>query len=168
MYRTILLSPLATACAINGSAPAGGTLLALCCDYRAIADVKRLSMGLNETAVGIVPPAWVLLLAARALGDRQAELHLQNALMVNPATALTTGFVDAVVPADRLLETCIARTAAMAAIPTKARAATKHAQREEIATLMGPKSVSEMWACVQSSSFQQQARSVLASMSKKK
>eukprot|EP01052_Picozoa_sp_SAG31_P061202 SAG31_NODE_20304_length_578_cov_0.958246_1_plen_154_part_10 len=27
MYRTILLSPLATACAINGSAPDGGTLL---------------------------------------------------------------------------------------------------------------------------------------------
>ena len=168
MYKTILLSPLATVCAINGSAPAGGTLLAMCCDYRVIADVDRLSMGLNETAVGIVPPAWVRALAARTLGERQAELHLQNALMVNPSAALSAGFVDAVVSQDDLLQTCIAQAAAMAAIPAEARASTKKAQRDGIATLMGPKSVAEMWACVESASFQQQAQDVLASMSKKK
>lgn len=168
MYTTILLSPLATVCAINGAAPAGGTLLALCCDWRAIADVERLSMGLNETAVGIVPPGWVRALADAALGTRQAELHLQNALMVNPTEALAAGFVDAVIPADDLLETCVARAAAMAAIPAEARAATKQAQREGIAALAGPASVAEMWACVQSDSFQEQAQAVLASMSKRK
>lgn len=168
MYRTILLSPLATVCAINGAAPAGGTLLALCCDYRAIADVDRLSMGLNETAVGIVPPAWVRALASRTLGERQAELHLQNALMVNPSTALAAGFVDEVVPANELMESCVARAAAMGAIPAEARAATKQAQRDSIATLMGPRSVMEMWACVQSASFQTHAQNVLASMSKRR
>ena len=168
MYRTILLSPLATVCAINGSAPAGGTLLALCCDYRAIADIERLSMGLNETAVGITPPAWVRALASRTLGERQAELHLQNALMVNPSKALAAGFVDEVVPASDLMETCVARAAAMAAIPEEARVATKQAQRDSIATLMGPRSVMEMWACVQSTSFQTHAQNVLASMSKRR
>ena len=46
----------------------------------------------------------------------------------------------------------------MAAIPAEARAATKQAQREGVAALAGPASVAEMWACVQSDSFQEQAQ----------
>lgn len=40
-----------------GHSPAGGCVLALCCDYRIIVDGK-FKIGLNETKLGIVAPPW--------------------------------------------------------------------------------------------------------------
>ena len=46
-----------TAAAVTGHSPAGGCLLAMCCDYRAMVGPK-FTIGLNETQLGIVAPFW--------------------------------------------------------------------------------------------------------------
>ena len=46
-----------TAAAIIGHSPAGGCLLAMCCDYRVMVGPKY-TIGLNETQLGIVAPFW--------------------------------------------------------------------------------------------------------------
>ena len=54
---SIYSSRLATVAAINGACPAGGCVLAMCCDWRVI--TWDGSMGLNEVALGIpVPRNW--------------------------------------------------------------------------------------------------------------
>lgn len=45
-----------TAAAINGHSPAGGCLLALSCEYRVMC--PKLTIGLNETRLGIMAPEW--------------------------------------------------------------------------------------------------------------
>lgn len=167
MYLTIFLSALPTVVALNGAAPAGGTLLALVCDYRMVADLPKLSLGLNETQVGIVPPPWVRALAERTLGTRQAELCLQNAVMCAPAEALALGYVDEIVAPEALLDAAVAKAGAMASIPPQARAATKAAQREAVVPLFGEASVAGMWACVESVEFQEQAQAILARLAQR-
>jgi 3,2-trans-enoyl-CoA isomerase len=55
-------SKLVTVAALNGACPAGGTALALACDFRVASEDTK--MGLNEVALGIsVPPYWVKLMA---------------------------------------------------------------------------------------------------------
>eukprot|EP00913_Durusdinium_trenchii_P001859 g1721.t1 len=64
-------SRLATVAAINGACPAGGCMLAMCCDWRII--TYDGSMGLNEVALGIpVPRVWCELMA-KLIGLHPAE-----------------------------------------------------------------------------------------------
>ena len=53
--RALAGSPVPVVAAINGHAPAGGCVLALCCDYRVMA-AGAYRIGLNETQVGLVAP----------------------------------------------------------------------------------------------------------------
>merc|ERR1712183_590571 len=51
-------SRLATIAAIEGSAIAGGCMLAMSCDYRIISS-NKITIGLNETKLGIAAPFWM-------------------------------------------------------------------------------------------------------------
>jgi 3,2-trans-enoyl-CoA isomerase len=42
---------------LQGHSPAGGCLLALCCEYRVMVGPKY-TIGLNEAQLGIVAPKW--------------------------------------------------------------------------------------------------------------
>src|SRR5690606_41165619 len=53
--RAIATCPVPVAAAITGHSPAGGCVLALCCDYRVMA-AGDFRIGLNETQVGLVAP----------------------------------------------------------------------------------------------------------------
>jgi enoyl-CoA hydratase/carnithine racemase len=53
--RALAESPVPIAAALAGHAPAGGCVLALCCDYRVMAE-GPYRIGLNETQVGLVAP----------------------------------------------------------------------------------------------------------------
>ena len=46
--KKLLLLDIPTATVISGSAPAGGTVLAFCTDYRIASSQKKFAMGLNE------------------------------------------------------------------------------------------------------------------------
>lgn len=54
-----------TAAAIHGHSPAGGCLMALSCEYRVMC--PKLTIGLNETRLGIMAPEWFQVNANRAL-----------------------------------------------------------------------------------------------------
>merc|ERR1740129_1189658 len=88
MWRTYFMSSLVTVCAVNGSCPALGAVLALSSDYRVMANNGKYTLGLNETSIGMVPPLWLHELCDRTLGHRAAERHLQLSTMMPPSAAL--------------------------------------------------------------------------------
>ena len=94
---------------ITGHAPAGGCVLAICCDYRIMAEGDFI-IGLNEVPVGLIVPPSIYELYSLWLGRAQAYRYLLEGKLLSPAEALKTGLIDETVPADRIL-TAAARKA---------------------------------------------------------
>ncbi|XP_046968764.1 enoyl-CoA delta isomerase 1, mitochondrial-like [Vanessa cardui] len=82
-----------TAAAINGHAPAGGCLLAMSCEYRVMVQGK-FTIGLNETALGIVAPTWFMDTMCHTIPVREAEYALTTARMFTVDEALKVRLVD--------------------------------------------------------------------------
>ncbi len=97
--RALAASPIPVAAAIAGHAPAGGCVLALCCDYR-IMPHGPYRIGLNETQVGLVVPDGVQHLMRRVVGPHRAERLLVSGEMVESQRALDIGLVDALTDID--------------------------------------------------------------------
>uniref|UniRef100_A0A8C5M595 Enoyl-CoA delta isomerase 1, mitochondrial n=1 Tax=Leptobrachium leishanense TaxID=445787 RepID=A0A8C5M595_9ANUR len=96
-------SNMVTIAAINGSSPAGGCLMAMCCDFRIMADNPKYTIGLNETQLGIVAPFWLKDTITNILGHRLTEQSLQLGQMYT--SALKIGLVDQLVPEDKVQST---------------------------------------------------------------
>ncbi len=79
--------------AINGHNPAGGCVLALCCDYRVMAE-GDFKIGLNETQVGLVVPGPIQYLMVRCVGANKATQLMMHGAMVDSARAFKLGMVD--------------------------------------------------------------------------
>lgn len=123
-----------TAAAVNGHAIAGGCVLALCCDHRALRSDAAIRVGLNEVALGLrFPPATLRMVRERVASPHLTEVLLGAGLHA-PDGALRLGLVDEVV-ADPLAA-ARERLAAYAANPAPAYAAAKAALRGT--TLMPP------------------------------
>lgn len=90
-------------CAITGHSPAGGTVMAVCADYRIMAE-GNYKIGLNEIPVGIVVPEGIFALYATLLGEKRAYQYLLEGKLYAPQHALEIGMVDEVVAADLVLE----------------------------------------------------------------
>ncbi|KOB69773.1 Enoyl-CoA delta isomerase 1 [Operophtera brumata] len=71
----------------SGHAPAGGCLLAMSCEYRAMVNGKY-TIGLNETALGIVAPNWFMHTMCNTISQREAEYALTTARMFSVDEAL--------------------------------------------------------------------------------
>lgn len=93
--------PKPSVAAISGHSPAGGCVLALCCDYRVMAEGDFI-IGLNEVPVGIVVPSSIFELYSFWIGQAQAYRFLLEGKLLRPQEALAVGLVDEVVLADRL------------------------------------------------------------------
>ena len=89
--------------AITGHSPAGGCLLALCADYRVMANNDKYVIGLNELPVGITVPASVFHLYAFWLGQRKASQLLLEGKLLNPTQALEVGLIDELCPPQSIL-----------------------------------------------------------------
>ncbi len=88
--------------AITGHSPAGGTVMAICSDYRVMAQGKY-QIGLNEIAVGITLPTMIFEIYAFWLGERKACQNLLEAKMMLPDEALQVGLVDEVCDGSEVL-----------------------------------------------------------------
>jgi 3,2-trans-enoyl-CoA isomerase len=88
--------------AINGHAPAGGCVLALCCDHRVMADGKYI-IGLNEIPVGIIVPDSIFQLYSFWIGKATAYKYLLEGKLMNPEEALNSKLVDEVVRSESIL-----------------------------------------------------------------
>lgn len=126
LYRTRL----STAAALPGYTPAGGCVLALCCDLRVAA--AGGSMGLNEPQLGIpVPRRWAELMG-RVAGQGAAEQLLLPGRMVPVQEALRLGLVQAVVPSrEEVLPKALVLVREQLALPEGGRAATKALLRSD-------------------------------------
>lgn len=87
-------SPFPTVAVINGHSPAGGCLLAMCCEYRVM--LPNFSIGLNETQLGIVAPTWFQATMRNTLSRREAELALTLGTLFSTEEALKVGLIDEV------------------------------------------------------------------------
>lgn len=82
--------------AISGHSPAGGCVIALCCDYRIMAEGNFI-IGLNEIPVGLIVPDSIFHLYSFWLGKANAYRFLLEGKLLTPQEALTVGLVDEVV-----------------------------------------------------------------------
>ncbi|XP_069876128.1 enoyl-CoA delta isomerase 1, mitochondrial-like isoform X2 [Dipodomys merriami] len=136
LWLRLYLSNMVVISAINGASPAGGCLMALCSDYRVLADNPKYNIGLNETLLGIVAPFWFKDTLVNTIGHRTAEQALQLGLLFPPADALQVGMVDQVVPEDQVQSKALSVMAQWLAIPEHARQLTKNMMRKATADLL--------------------------------
>ena len=127
LYRSRLL----TVAAVRGSCPAGGCILALCCDYRLM--TQNGACGLNEAALSIPVPEYWMKVMSRTVGWRRTEAMLQKGLLLNAKEAVGCGLVDEVVAdATELLSAAEREVSERLRIPAAGRAASKRLMREEL------------------------------------
>jgi len=94
LYR----SPLLTIAAIRGACPAGGCIIALCCDVRLMCSEGSPTIGLNEVALGIsVPRRWVEIFTQSVGSRTKSEQILLTATMVKCEDALQLGLIHRLV-----------------------------------------------------------------------
>jgi len=119
-----------TAAAINGHSPAGGCLLAICCEYRVM--VQDYTIGLNETRLGISAPFFFQSAFRNVLPTREAEKALTLGTMFSSQDALKVGLVDeiAVDKADSI-EKCENFLIQFKKVSSMARAFTKQSLRKK-------------------------------------
>jgi len=92
--------------AINGVAAGGGLELALSCDFRFAAHGARL--GLPEGNVGLIPGSGGISRLVKLVGPSRAKRLIMTGEILDADAALAMGLVDEVVPADGLLDHCVA------------------------------------------------------------
>jgi enoyl-CoA hydratase/carnithine racemase len=116
--------PKPTVAAITGHAIAGGCILALCCDYRYVADGKKL-MGLNEIKLGAPLPYVVDCVLPALVGGRYAREIMESGDFYLPDAARRMGLVDAVLPLDQVLSASVEKANQLGAMPEQAFAIIK-------------------------------------------
>jgi enoyl-CoA hydratase len=88
--------------AINGYAFGGGNELALSCDFRIAADTAQF--GQQEINLGIIPGGGAISRLSRLIGINKAKEMVYTGEVIDAKTALEYGFINKVVPPDRLME----------------------------------------------------------------
>ena len=96
LVKALFHHPGPTVAAVNGHAIAGGCVLALCCDHRILRAEERVRIGLNEVALGLHFPPFVLRACAYRLPKASVEPVILGAGLYGYADALALGLVDAV------------------------------------------------------------------------
>ena len=131
VMRAVVDSPVPVAGALTGHAPAGGCVLALCCDWRVLA-AGKYRIGLNEVEVGVRMPAPILAVARHAVGLRQAERLCTTAELLLPEEALRIDLVDEVVDVAEVVPRAVAWAQRMATLPPETLRATRALARREL------------------------------------
>jgi len=129
--RALAGSSVPVAAAIAGHNPAGGCVLALCCDYRVMAD-GPFRIGLNETQVGLFVPDAIQYLLRRIVGPHRAERLVVAGAMVESRVAYEIGMVDELTSQDSVVEKALAWLAATAALPQGPMLSTRNLARADI------------------------------------
>lgn len=106
MVRHLWGSRVPVVAACTGSAVAAGALTLLGCDVRVGADVP-CKIGLNEVAIKMVLPDWALTITLDRLSKRHVHRATANARLTGAHEAVDVGFLDEVVPADRVLDRAV-------------------------------------------------------------
>ena len=125
MFKT----PVVIAC--NGHSIAMGALMLLSVDYR-IGVSGKFKVGLNEVAIGMTMPYFGIELARGRLTAAHFGRSVNNAEIFSPEGAVEAGFLDAVVPAEQLMEAALAGAKMMSQLDAEAHSRTKSRVREPL------------------------------------
>jgi enoyl-CoA hydratase/carnithine racemase len=117
--------------AITGHAPAGGTVLALFCDWRVMAE-GDYKMGLNEVPVGIPLPPVILSGLRRLLGPRQAERLAVGGELLSPHEAVRLGLVDELASPEKVVDRALEWCGRLVALPAEAMTSTRRGARADL------------------------------------
>ncbi|MGA8620756.1 MAG: enoyl-CoA hydratase/isomerase family protein [Candidatus Sulfotelmatobacter sp.] len=131
LMNALASSPIPIAVAITGHAPAGGTVLALFCDWRVAAEGDS-KIGLSEVQVGLPLPPVILSALRRLVGARPAERLAVSGLLVSPSDAAILGLVDEVVPAEQVVGRAIKWCQDLLALPQAAMNLTRRQARADL------------------------------------
>lgn len=123
--------PKPTVAAMTGHAIAGGCILALCCDYRFIAEGRKL-MGLNEIKLGAPVPYLADSILRSLIGLRQAREVMGKGEFYPPEACLTMGMVDRILPPGEVVEQAVEQAAELASLPAAAFGAIKRNRVEGV------------------------------------
>ncbi len=123
--------PMPTGAAVTGHAPAAGTIFAIACDFRFIAEGKKM-MGLNEIKIGIPTPYLADLMLRQLVGDRVATEMLYFGSFFMPDQARQMHLVDQVLPQTSVLPSMVQKISDLAASSAEAFRAMKKARVEDI------------------------------------
>ena len=137
--------PVPVVAALTGHAPAGGCVLALCCDYRVMArseDPDRpFRIGLNETQVGLVAPEGIQRLLRRVVGPYRAERLLVAGEMLDGEQARQVGLVDELVEIDHVADRARAWLEPLLALPRQAMLQTRAIARADMIEALQPQHI---------------------------
>ncbi len=132
LFRTLYEFPKPTIAAVNGAAIAGGTGLALLCDFTLA--VPEAKFGYTEVRIGFVP-AIVATFLLRQVGEKIARDLLLTGRIFDAAEALKIGLINEIVAPEKLLDRArelaghLAENSPLSLIQTK-RLLTEHARAE--------------------------------------
>lgn len=138
--RTLAACPVPVVAALAGHAPAGGCVLALCCDYRVMA-AGPFTIGLSETQVGLVAPEGVQHLLRRTVGSYRAERLLVSGELVDAERALGLGLVDEVVGVDEVVQRATVWLAGLLALPRRPMLETRAIARTDLVAALAPERI---------------------------
>ncbi len=102
IFQHLRVLPVPVVAAIHGACMGGGTEMALACTYRVASDDPATRIGLPEVRLGIVPGWGGTQRLPRLVGLRAALDLILTGRELRASTALRTGLIDAVVPAEHL------------------------------------------------------------------
>jgi methylglutaconyl-CoA hydratase len=132
LFRALYEFPKPTIAAVNGAAIAGGTGLALLCDFTLA--VPETKFGYTEVRIGFVP-AIVATFLLRQVGEKIVRDLLLTGRLFDAAEALKLGLINEIVLPDKLLDRArqlalrLAENSPLSLLQTK-RLLTEHARAE--------------------------------------
>ena len=138
--RALAAAPMPVVAAMAGHAPAGGCVLALCCDYRVMAH-GPFTIGLNETQVGLVAPEGVQHALRRVVGPHRAERLLVAGELVDAETALAIGLVDELHGVDDVTVRAHAWLEGLLALPRQPMLDTRAIARADLVAALQPERI---------------------------
>src|ERR1700729_3961373 len=101
LFRALYEFPKVTIAAVNGAAIAGGTGLALLCDFTLAGPEAKF--GYTEVRIGFLP-AIVSTFLLRQVGEKQARDLLLTGRIINAEEAFRMGLASEIVSAEKLQE----------------------------------------------------------------
>lgn len=123
--------PKPTVTAITGHAVAGGCILTICCDYRYIADGRKL-MGLNEIKLGVPLPYPADRILRQIIDDRAVRQILDTGDFFPPEDTIKMGMVDEVLPIDKVVAKSIEKVKSITTLSLDAYNMIKRNRTEKV------------------------------------
>ncbi len=129
--QRLLAFPRPVVMAVNNHAMAMGAILLMCADLRIGSDAG-IKVQLNETALGMVLPQFVIALAHNRLNTSWRSRALVQAEGLDAQKAVAAGFLDEVAPAANLLAYAQERAKGLAALHGASFFATRSGLNERL------------------------------------